>query len=94
MTASAGVGIIDNMDVELMLKERHAVSESAFVEMVVWRLTFPVAGSLHAFEYRLAFVVHGHCVLRYDNERGKGDHKHIRRPRNSIRFHHASSPAR
>jgi len=28
-------------------------------------------------EYRLALVVNGNCVLRYDNEAGKGDHKHI-----------------
>jgi hypothetical protein len=25
----------------------------------------------------LAFVVDEECVLRYDNEAGKGDHKHI-----------------
>jgi hypothetical protein len=36
-----------------------------------------VAGSGHAFKYRLAFVVDGVCVLRYDNEAGKGDHKHV-----------------
>jgi hypothetical protein len=30
-----------------------------------------------AFKYRLAFVVNSVCVLRYDNEAGKGDHKHI-----------------
>lgn len=65
------------MNAELMLKERHAVSEESFVEIVVWRLPLPVTGSHHDFKYRLAFVVNGQCVLRYDNERGKGDHKHI-----------------
>jgi len=25
----------------------------------------------------LALVVKGECVMRYDNEAGKGDHKHI-----------------
>jgi hypothetical protein len=65
------------MSAELMLKGRHAVFEDAFVEMVVWRLPSPVTGSHHGFKYRLAFVVNGHCVLRYDNERDKGDHKHI-----------------
>lgn len=34
-------------------------------------------GSAHGFKYRLAFVVNGECALRYDNEAGKGDHKHI-----------------
>ena len=65
------------MNADLMLKERHAVSENAFVEMVVWRVPSPVTGSPHGFKYRLAFVVNGRCVLRYDNERGKGNHKHV-----------------
>jgi hypothetical protein len=65
------------MNAELMVKERHIISEDAFVEMVVWRLPSSVEGSQHRFKYRLAFVVRGRCVLRYDNERGKGDHKHI-----------------
>ena len=29
-----------------------------------------------ADRYRLAYVVDGECVLRYDNEAGKGDHRH------------------
>lgn len=28
-------------------------------------------------KYRLAFIFSGVCVLRYDNEAGKGDHKHV-----------------
>ena len=69
--------MMTNMTAELMLKERHTVSEEAYVELVVWRLASPVAGSQHDFKYRLAFVVNGRSVLQYDNERGKGDHKHI-----------------
>ena len=66
------------MNAELMLNERHPVSEDAFVEMVVWRLPSPIMGSSqHGFKYRLALVVNGRCVLRYDNEQGKGDHKHV-----------------
>ena len=45
--------------------------------MVVWHLHLPLAGSSHGFKYRLALVVNGVCVLRYDNEAGKGDHKHV-----------------
>lgn len=36
-----------------------------------------VAGSAHDFKYRLAYVVDGVCVVRYDNEVGKGDHRHF-----------------
>jgi Family of unknown function (DUF6516) len=60
-----------------LLHERRVIAEDAFVELVVWQVPSPVPGSAHGFKYRLAFVVNGECVLRYDNEAGKGDHKHI-----------------
>jgi len=68
---------MSNMNAKLMLNEHHILSENVFVEMVVWRLSSPIAKSKHGFKYRLALVVNGDCVLRYDNEAGKGDHKHI-----------------
>jgi len=61
----------------LLLNERHVITEDAFVEMVVWSLSVPLEGSSHSFKYRLALVVKGNCVLRFDNEAGKGDHKHM-----------------
>ncbi len=65
------------MKATLLLRERRVVSEGAFVELVVWQVPSPLLGSTHGFKYRLAFVMNGACVLRYDNEPGKGDHKHI-----------------
>ena len=65
------------MKAELLLDERHVLAEGVFVEIVVWRLPRPARGSAHRFKYRLALVVGGTCVLRYDNEPGKGDHRHI-----------------
>ena len=59
-----------------LIHTRIVYSESAFAELVVWRLPAPLAGSSHRFKYRLAYVVDGLCVLRYDNEAGKGDHRH------------------
>ena len=34
-------------------------------------------GSIHRFKYRLALIADSTCVLRYDNEADKGDHRHI-----------------
>jgi hypothetical protein len=65
------------MDAKIILRERQQVDEVSFAELVIWHLPFPVRGSDHVFKYRLAFVVNLTCVLRYDNESGKGDHKHI-----------------
>ncbi|MDP1939384.1 MAG: DUF6516 family protein [Gallionella sp.] len=47
-----------------------------FVEIVIWRVPEPVPPSEHSYKYRLVYVVQGQRVVGYDNERGKGDHKH------------------
>lgn len=60
-----------------LLRTRIIFSETAFAELVLWRVPKPVAGSAHEFKYRLAYVVDGVCVVRYDNEAGKGDHRHF-----------------
>ncbi len=46
----------------------------------------PLPGSMHSYKYRLAFVVRGVCVLRYDNEAGKGDHRHCRGKEQAFEF--------
>jgi len=78
--------MISNMKAVLMLHERHPLSEDAFVEMVVWRLPTPLPGCGHPFKYRLALIVNGACVLRYDNEAGKGDHRHAGKEQQSYSF--------
>ncbi|WP_342359106.1 toxin-antitoxin system TumE family protein [Terrarubrum flagellatum] len=65
------------MKAELLLRERYLLSENAFVEARIWRLPAPVRGSSHSFKYSFAYIVDGACVLRYDNEAGKGDHRHV-----------------
>ncbi len=64
------------MKADPLFRERRIIAGDAFVELVVWRLPAPVPGSAHPFKYRLALVVDGTCILRYDNEAGKGDHRH------------------
>ena len=61
-----------------LFRRRIPYSEMAFAELVLWQLPAPLAGSTHSYKYRLAYVVGGTCVLRYDNESGKGDHRHFR----------------
>ncbi|HSR68984.1 MAG TPA: DUF6516 family protein [Acidobacteriota bacterium] len=65
------------MEAVLLLRRRVILSLDAFVELVIWQVPEPVAPLTHAFKYRLAYVVDNECVVRYDNERGKGDHKHL-----------------
>jgi hypothetical protein len=60
-----------------LVTRRVSVAEGVFVEIVLWLLPEPSRGSRHSYKYRLALVADGICVMRYDNEAGKGDHKHI-----------------
>lgn len=59
-----------------LVRRRVVVAADAFVDVVIWQIPEPVLPSTHSFKYRLAYVVGNRCVLRYDNERGKGDHRH------------------
>jgi len=64
------------MKAKQLARNRVALNATSFAETVVWQLPQPLPGSVHHFKYRLAYVVNGVCVLRYDNEAGKGDHRH------------------
>ncbi len=64
------------MKATLLLKERTDLG-GAFVEIVIWHVPRKVRGSHHPYKYSLALIRDGACVLRYDNEAGKGDHRHI-----------------
>jgi len=69
--------MVSNMKARLLFNAHEALDESRFVEIVIWEVPKPVRSSAHGFKYRLACVVDEVCVLRYDNEIGKGDHKHL-----------------
>lgn len=74
------------MKAMLLVRRRVVLALDAFVEIVVWRVPRPVPGSAHEFRFRLAYVVNDECVVRYDNERGKGDHRHFGQNEGSYRF--------
>ncbi|MFZ3017044.1 MAG: DUF6516 family protein [Gallionella sp.] len=69
-----------------LFNRRVPVTEQAFAELVLWEVPEPLSGSKHCYKYRLAFVAAGECVLRYDNEAGKGDHKHVNGKEVKYRF--------
>lgn len=69
--------MFSNMKTKLLLRERQSLSKTAFIEVVIWHVSRPVPGSDHDYKCSLALIAEGACVLRYDNEAGKGDHKHV-----------------
>jgi hypothetical protein len=64
------------MKANLIYKTKHEHGKG-FVEIVIWQVPKPVPQSEHAFKYSLVYIVNGQRVVGYDNERGKGDHKHL-----------------
>jgi hypothetical protein len=72
------------MDAEAVVDERMVYSETAFSEIAIWKLPQRLEGSAHDYKYRLAYV--DVCVLRFDNEAGKGDHVHYGSTESSYQF--------
>jgi len=56
------------------------------MEGVIWKVPEPVPPTQHGYKYRLVYVVDGARIVGYDNERGKGDHRHIGGRETAYRF--------
>lgn len=65
------------MKATLIVRAKTVTAEGDIIEFVVWRVPAPVPPSQHDFKYRAAYVVDGKRLVGFDNERGKGDHKHV-----------------
>lgn len=69
-----------------MLHEKIVRDDGAVVELVIWQLPRATSERPHALKYRLYFGRGGKCLVRYDNESGKGDHRHVRGKETPYRF--------
>ena len=65
------------MDAIPLARVKELRDDGAIVEIVIWELPKPLLPCAHRFKYRLYFGASGVSRVRYDNERGKGDHRHI-----------------
>jgi Family of unknown function (DUF6516) len=61
----------------LIAKAKEVRDDGSIIEIVVWQVPEPLEPCTHSYKYRLYFGVSGYCYIRYDNERGKGDHRHV-----------------
>lgn len=67
------------MKATLVLRRRDLLPGGLTVEMVIWQLSAPTADRPHGLKYRLQAHRSGRTLIRYDNETGKGDHRHYGR---------------
>ena len=65
------------MDAELITRFKDVTPNGGVIELVVWHVPEPVPPTTHGFKYRAAYVVAGVRLIGFDNERGKGDHRHV-----------------
>jgi Family of unknown function (DUF6516) len=65
------------MKADLWYRSKTVLSDGSIVEMVIWKLPIAVIGSPHLYKYRLFYGNDRNRIVGYDNERGKGDHKHV-----------------
>ena len=65
------------MKARLLYEFKQLYEDGAIVEMVLWEVPQAVAGSSHRYKYRLYYGYPGRRVVGYDNESGKGDHRHV-----------------
>jgi len=61
----------------LLLHEKVVLPDESIMEIVLWQLPEPAPERRHGLKYRLHYGRRGVCLVRYDNETGKGDHRHV-----------------
>lgn len=65
---------------------REVLADGTIIEGVVWALPRPTSDRPHGYKYRLYCGRADRCLVRYDNETGKGDHVHYGREERPYRF--------
>jgi len=62
----------------ILFKAKKIYPDGTIKEMVIWQLPSMSRERPHGLKYRLYYgTADGECLVRYDNETGKGDHRHL-----------------
>jgi len=69
-----------------ILDVRHEFRDGTRLVIRVWVVAAPVPPSAHRYKYSFFFGRPGERLVLFDNERGKGDHKHIREIESAYAF--------
>ena len=65
------------MKATALARSKEVRDDGTIIEVVIWQLAEPLPPSAHLFKYRIFYGTALECRVRYDNERGKGDHRHV-----------------
>jgi Family of unknown function (DUF6516) len=61
----------------LISKAKEIRDDGSIIEIVVWEVPEPLLPCTHLYKYRLYYGAAGLDRVRYDNELGKGNHRHV-----------------
>ena len=65
------------MKAELILRQKEILDNGLVISMTVWKLPESNAERPHGIKYSFhCGTLDGKTIVRYDNEHGKGDHRH------------------
>lgn len=70
----------------LLQKSKEEFAGGVIVETTVWELAEATPDRPHSLKYRFFCGRNGECIVRYDNEAGKGDHRHYGTREESYRY--------
>jgi hypothetical protein len=66
------------MNATRIFHDRMDFQDGGILEMTIWEVPVTVPGSAHRLKYSLFYGRAGMRLVGYDNERGQGDHRHVR----------------
>ena len=62
----------------LIHHEKLVFPDGAILESKIWKIPESSSERPHGLKYGLVYIIKGVRIIGYDNERGKGDHRHYR----------------
>jgi len=65
------------MNARLILDTKTILTDGRIIQRKVWKLPRPTLDRPHGIKFRLYCGAEGKTIVRYDNESGKGSHRHI-----------------
>ena len=74
------------MKATLLHHEKRRYDDGSILEMKLWQVPKPVPASRHGLKYSLFYGRAEVRLVGYDNEIGKGDHRHINGQETPYRF--------
>ncbi|MFM8246550.1 MAG: DUF6516 family protein [Burkholderiaceae bacterium] len=86
MTSLYKNGVVHHMKATRIFYDKTLLPDGSIIEMVIWRLPQSTEDRPHGLKYRLFYGRDGKRIVGYDNERGKGDHKHLYDKEKRYRF--------